>query len=59
MLCRVAADFMIALHLAAIVFGVTGSFLAWRWRRVIGPHLTVSGRGSGGLSPLPRHGRIS
>jgi hypothetical protein len=41
MLYRVAADFVIALHLATIGFGVTGSFLAWRWRRVITPHLTV------------------
>src|SRR3954452_14093810 len=43
MLYRLAADLVIVLHLATIVFGVTGSFLAWRWRRVMWPHLTVLG----------------
>lgn len=43
MLYRVAADLVICLHLATILFGVTGSFLAWRWRRVLWPHLVVLG----------------
>jgi hypothetical protein len=41
MLYRVAADLVIVLHLATILFGITGSFLAWRWRRVLAPHLAV------------------
>jgi hypothetical protein len=40
---RLAADLVIALHLATIVFGVVGSFLAWRWRWVMWPHLAVLG----------------
>ena len=43
MLYRLAANLVIVLHLATIVFGVTGSFLAWRWPRVMWPHLTVLG----------------
>jgi Protein of Unknown function (DUF2784) len=43
MFYRLAAELVIALHLALIVFGVTGSFIAWRWRRVMWPHLVVLG----------------
>ncbi len=40
---RLAADLVIVVHLAAILFGLTGSFLTWRWPRLIGPHAVVLG----------------
>jgi hypothetical protein len=41
MLFRVAADGVAGLHLAAILFAAFGSFLAWRWRRVLVPHAAI------------------
>ncbi len=36
---RILADLTFLLHLAFIIFVVTGAFLAWRWHRVAVPHL--------------------
>jgi hypothetical protein len=38
---RIAADTLIALHFAFVVFVVVGGFLAWRWRRLIWVHAPV------------------
>lgn len=39
MLPRVAADVVVAVHLAFLVFLTVGSLLAWRWPRVVVLHL--------------------
>jgi hypothetical protein len=39
---RLAADALVAAHLAFIVFVVTGGFLAWRWRRLAWLHLPAA-----------------
>jgi Protein of Unknown function (DUF2784) len=36
-----AADFTLVVHLLFIGFAVGGSFLAWRWRRLIWVQLPV------------------
>ena len=41
MVYRLAADLVVALHLAFIVFMVVGGFLAWRWRPVAWVHLPM------------------
>ncbi len=38
---HLAADVVVVVHLATIVFMVLGGFLAWRWRWVVGIHLPV------------------
>ena len=38
---RILADFVIALHLAFLVFVVFGGFLAWRWPRIMWLHLAA------------------
>jgi hypothetical protein len=39
MLYRIAADAVVLVHLAFIIFVVCGGFLAWRWRRLAWVHL--------------------
>lgn len=39
---RVAADAVVVVHLAFIVFVVGGGFLAWRWPRVAFVHLPLA-----------------
>jgi hypothetical protein len=39
---RIAADVVMALHLAFIAFVVAGGFLAWRWRRLAVAHLPAA-----------------
>lgn len=39
MLSRLAADVLVLLHLAFIVFVIAGGFLAWRWRWVAWAHV--------------------
>jgi len=46
MLARLTADALVALHLAFIVFVVTGGFLAWRWRRLAWVHLPLAAWGA-------------
>jgi hypothetical protein len=41
-LWRVAADLVLVVHLAFVVFVVFGGFLAWRWPRVALVHLPVA-----------------
>lgn len=41
MVYRVAADSVMVVHTALLVFFVIGGFLAWRWRRLIWAHLFV------------------
>lgn len=38
MMLRLAADALVVIHLAFIVFVVVGGFLAWRWRRLVWLH---------------------
>jgi hypothetical protein len=38
---RVLADLVVVAHLGYLVFVATGGLLAWRWRRVIWPHLVA------------------
>ncbi len=57
MLYRLAADLLVALHLAFIVFVVAGGALAWRWRWVAWVHLPAALWGAvieftGGVCPL-------
>ena len=35
---RLAADILVVIHLAFIVFVVLGGFLAWRWRHLVWLH---------------------
>jgi hypothetical protein len=46
MLSRVAADLLVALHFAFIVFVLAGGYLAWRWRWVIWLHLPAAAWGA-------------
>lgn len=39
---RLAADSVMVIHLAFVVFVVIGGFLAWRWRRVAWVHLPIA-----------------
>ncbi len=39
MLFRLAADLLMMLHLAFVVFVVVGGFLAWRWRGLAWAHI--------------------
>lgn len=39
MLSGLAADVVVAFHLAFLVFLATGSLLAWRWPRLVVPHV--------------------
>jgi hypothetical protein len=39
---RLAADAVVLLHLAVIVFMVIGGFLAWRWRRLVWLHVPLA-----------------
>jgi uncharacterized membrane protein YhhN len=39
MLYRLAADAVLLLHLAFVVFVVVGGFLTWRWRRLAWAHI--------------------
>ena len=39
MLARLAADGLVLVHLAFILFVVFGGFLAWRWRRLVWIHV--------------------
>lgn len=63
MLSRVAADVVVALHLAFLVFLATGSLLAWRWPRVVPLHLcslawgvvSVTAGVACPLTPLEQH----
>ena len=41
MVYRLLADVVVAAHLAYLVFIPLGGFLAWRWRKMIGPHLAA------------------
>jgi hypothetical protein len=43
---RVAADTLVLLHFAFIAFVVTGGFVAWRWRWVVGLHLPAAAWGA-------------
>jgi hypothetical protein len=38
---RLAADLVAVLHLAAILFAVSGALLAWRWPRLLWAHVTL------------------
>jgi hypothetical protein len=40
---RLAADLVALLHVTAIVFAIVGALLAWRWHRLVWPHLAVFG----------------
>ncbi len=42
MVARFAADVVVALHVAFILFVVFGAFLAWRWRWVVVIHLPAA-----------------
>jgi hypothetical protein len=46
MLSRVAADLLVALHFAFIVFVLAGGYLAWRWRWVVCLHLPAAAWGA-------------
>jgi hypothetical protein len=46
MLFRVAADLLVALHFAFIVFVLAGGYLAWRWRWVVCLHLPAAAWGA-------------
>lgn len=46
MLLRLAADLLVLLHFAFIVFVVVGGFLAWRWRWVAWAHVPCAGWGA-------------
>lgn len=39
----IAADAVIAIHLAFILFAVLGGFLVWRWQKLIWFHLPAGG----------------
>jgi len=41
-LFRVAADLLVGLHFAFIVFVLLGGFLAWRWPRVLWIHVPAA-----------------
>jgi uncharacterized membrane protein YhhN len=41
-LFRLAADALVVLHLAFIMFVVAGGFLTWRWRRLVWIHIPVA-----------------
>ncbi|SDJ40271.1 Protein of Unknown function [Frankineae bacterium MT45] len=41
-LWRSAADLVIALHFAFLVYVVIGGFVAWRWRRTIALHVLAA-----------------
>ncbi|MGD2134556.1 MAG: DUF2784 domain-containing protein [Gemmatimonadales bacterium] len=42
MLPRLAADFVVILHLAFVAFVVGGGFLAWRWRKIVWFHVPAA-----------------
>jgi len=42
----VLADAVVVLHFAFLAFVVTGGLLAWRWPRLIWPHLLAAGWGA-------------
>ena len=42
---RIAADSVLVVHLAFVVFVVAGGLLAWRWRRVVRVHLAAAAYG--------------
>jgi hypothetical protein len=46
MLYRLAADTVVLLHLAFVVFVVVGGFLAWRWRRLAWAHVPCAAWGA-------------
>ncbi|MEU5696004.1 DUF2784 domain-containing protein [Actinosynnema sp. NPDC020468] len=37
------AELVMVLHFGVLVFLVVGGFLAWRWHRVLYPHLVMAG----------------
>jgi hypothetical protein len=41
MLYRLLADLVVAVHLGYLAFVGGGALLAWRWRRLVGPHLAA------------------
>ncbi len=42
---RVLADTTVVVHLAFLAYVVGGGFLAWRWPKLIWPHLALAGWG--------------
>ncbi|MFL0580694.1 DUF2784 domain-containing protein [Dietzia sp. 179-F 9C3 NHS] len=44
---RLLADATMLLHAGFLVYLVVGGFLAWRWRRLIWPHLACAAYGLG------------
>ena len=40
-MARFLAEAVMLLHFAVLAFLLAGGFLAWRWRRVIYPHLAI------------------
>jgi len=42
MLARLAADLLVVLHLAFVVFVILGGFLALRWRRIAWVHVPAA-----------------
>ncbi|NIM52140.1 MAG: DUF2784 family protein [Gemmatimonadales bacterium] len=65
MLSRLAADTLVIVHLAFIIFVVAGGFLAWRWRWLAWAHLPAAVWGAVielfrwtcPLTPLEKHFR--
>jgi hypothetical protein len=57
MFWRIAADAVLLLHAAFIVFALLGALLAWRWRWLVALHLPVATWAAGieltgGICPL-------
>jgi hypothetical protein len=42
MLYRLAADLLVLLHVAFVLFVVAGGFLAWRWRKLAWLHVPAA-----------------
>ncbi len=65
MLYRVAADALVVVHLAFIMFVAFGAFLVWRWRQLVWIHLPAAAWGiliefmgwTCPLTPLENHWR--
>ncbi|MFD4182079.1 DUF2784 domain-containing protein [Rhodococcus sp. NPDC058514] len=45
MVFRVLAEATMTVHFAFLVYVIAGGFLAWRWPRMIWPHLILAGWG--------------
>ncbi|ANZ37265.1 hypothetical protein BBK82_15540 [Lentzea guizhouensis] len=41
-MARLLAEAVMLLHFAVLAFLLAGGFLAWRWRRLIHPHLALA-----------------